>query len=60
MPVLTLLCPSCGHAFRGSVLAGTKAPDVWICSQCRAAASVVAEEPHPWEANHAAACRCCG
>lgn len=61
MPVLTLKCPECNHVFRGMVLAGTREPEVWICSQCGSqAAYKVQEEAHPWDGPHGIGlCPCC-
>jgi hypothetical protein len=53
MPVLALRCPDCGHEFRSLVLAGTRMPEIWDCSQCGGErAAPVAGAPqavHPWE-----------
>jgi hypothetical protein len=63
MPVIQLECPDCGHAFAGGVLAGTKPPEVWVCSKClgRRCAPVENVNPanHPFDAGHAG-CGCCG
>jgi hypothetical protein len=65
MPVLTLKCPECGHIFHGLVLAGTRPPEVWVCSRCGSEQAQPAVEatpaPHPWEAEHGGGkCLCCG
>lgn len=64
MPVYTLVCPDCGHRFKGLVLAGTRPPRIWECSQCGGAdAGPDPETPpraHPWEGKgHGAGCLCC-
>jgi rubrerythrin len=64
MPVFVLECPDCGHCFQGLVLAGTRAPEVWVCSKCRgrnaAPKEGVAPRPHPWEgSDHGRGCPCC-
>jgi hypothetical protein len=64
MPIFTLECPDCGHVFRGTVLAGTKPPEIWVCSRCRGEAAAerpgASRETHPWENPDHAGCTCCG
>ena len=64
MPVYVLRCPDCGHEFRSLVLAGTRPPEVWHCSQCGVDnAAPKKDEPlaeHPWEKRHGRGCLCCG
>lgn len=64
MPVYHIACPDCGHRFSGMVLAGTREPERWVCSQCggdqaRPLAGL-APAPHPLEAAHGSGCPCCG
>ena len=64
MPVLTLKCPQCGHEFQGLVLAGTREPEVWVCSKCGSEKAQVVPDnepaPHPWEGEHGIGlCPCC-
>lgn len=53
MPVLTLLCPHCGHEFKGMVFAGAKPPERWICGNCQSDAAQemrgTSPEEHPWD-----------
>lgn len=66
MPVLLLECPDCQHQYRSLVLAGTRSPQVWVCSKCgsEAVAPKVGNCPseHPWESSnpYQSACPCCG
>ncbi|MEQ1803886.1 MAG: hypothetical protein ABL900_00765 [Burkholderiaceae bacterium] len=68
MPVLVVNCPDCGHEFRSLVLAGTRAPEQWACSQCGGANAAVKNDAppaeHPWERppqkGHGYGCLCCG
>ena len=64
MPVYHLLCPDCGHSFTGMVFAGTRLPEVWVCSQCGGDQAQprpeCPPEPHPLESAHGAGCPCCG
>ena len=69
MPVLSLACLDCGHEYRSLVLAGTRPPLVWYCSQCGGDAAVqqagAPEIAHPWdkasdgEQPHRYGCLCC-
>lgn len=65
MPVLTLECPNCGHVFQGLVLAGTRTPEVWVCSQCGSQEAHPSSDedprPHPWEGkgHGPGLCPCC-
>lgn len=73
MAVLLLRCLDCGHEYRSLVLAGTRPPMVWNCSQCGGDAAVPqADAPelrHPWETgsesepesgqSHRYGCMCC-
>jgi predicted nucleic acid-binding Zn ribbon protein len=64
MPVYQLLCPDCGHSFSGMVFAGTREPEVWVCSECGGERARPVEDaapvPHPLEASHGSGCPCCG
>ncbi|OSJ26575.1 hypothetical protein BSZ19_35505 [Bradyrhizobium japonicum] len=64
MPVYGLLCPDCGHRFPSLVLAGTRMPSKWVCSQCGGhSVGPDADRPprsHPWEEPHRHGCLCCG
>jgi putative FmdB family regulatory protein len=63
MPIYELQCPKCNHQFKGLVMANTKAPKEWVCSQCgshKAKPIHVYENIHPLENEHAAGCPCCG
>jgi ribosomal protein S27E len=63
MPIYTLECPDCRHAFQGMAIHGQPA-QVWVCSQCgsdRAAPKSGCEPtPHPWETKEGGSCPCCG
>ncbi len=65
MPVLALECPDCGHQFLSLVMAGTKPPDVWVCSQCASQAVMPKAMPithgHPWDGSgtYRSTCPCC-
>lgn len=64
MPVYQLLCPDCGHSFSGMVFAGTREPEVWVCSECGGERARPRKDapptPHPLEAAHGSGCPCCG
>ena len=65
MPVYVLRCPDCDNRFKGMVLAGTRPPRIWECSQCgggRAAPDPnVRPIAHPWDGDgHGSGCLCCG
>lgn len=63
MPVLTLECPTCRHTFHGMVLAGTRPPQLWICSRCGEQAQPIQQAEavaHPWDGPHGIGmCPCC-
>ena len=70
MPVFTFHCPDCSHEFRSLVLAGTREPVLWHCSQCDGERAAVKEDvppaDHPWELaqkknpnQHGYGCMCC-
>lgn len=64
MAVLTLECPDCQHTFRGLVLAGTRPPEIWVCSRCGSEqAQPIDDAPtaaHPWDGEHGIGmCPCC-
>lgn len=63
MPVYVIQCPNCKHQFQSLVLANTKAPSEWVCSQCgsREAKPIFQQaNQHPLEQAHGAGCPCCG
>lgn len=66
MPVLSLECQDCGHTFLSLVMAGTKPPETWVCSQCSSESVVQKPAPpaqaHPWDGSgtYRNACPCCG
>jgi DNA-directed RNA polymerase subunit RPC12/RpoP len=64
MPILTIQCPECNHEFQGFVLAGTRPPEIWVCSQCGSRNAEVIQNkepiPHPWESEDGhGLCPCC-
>lgn len=63
MPIFQLDCPDCGHSFSGMVFAGTREPEVWVCSECGSERARPREDalpaPHPLEAAHGSGCPCC-
>jgi putative FmdB family regulatory protein len=63
MPIYELQCTKCNHQFKGLVMANTKTPKEWVCSQCgchEANLIHIYEYIHPLENEHAAGCPCCG
>ncbi|MGZ8946893.1 MAG: zinc ribbon domain-containing protein [Methylococcaceae bacterium] len=63
MPIYELKCPKCNHVFKGLVIANTKVPKEWVCSQCgshEAKPIHIYENIHPLEDEHTSGCPCCG
>ncbi|WP_411726451.1 FmdB family zinc ribbon protein [Methyloglobulus sp.] len=63
MPIYELKCPKCNHQFTGLVMANTKEPKEWVCSQCGSHETNlihIYENIHPLENEHAVGCPCCG